>query len=229
LFGWITLGLALVSLFYVVRKRKSLQWPGELQHWRSAHVVVGLLFFVSLFLHSGGSMGAGVSLGVLAMSAAILLTGLWGIISQGMIPRRMTTTLQDPVYKSQLQDDINRIMREISEELEGRTPEFHFVYQRHILPAISITQPSLTQQRAFFHRYDPTSSDSNAAYHDLGQLSLLEQEVFYTMAEKALDILEIRRGQGYQRLLNQWLVWHIGLTSVIMAAILMHITASYYY
>jgi len=53
--------------------------------------------------------------------------------------------------------------------------------------------------------------------------------VFYTMAEKALDIIEIRRSQGYQALLNNWLDWHIGLTSIAFAVALMHVLASYIY
>ncbi|MDH5637631.1 MAG: hypothetical protein OEZ04_04000, partial [Nitrospinota bacterium] len=217
LLGWGTLGLGLVSIAFSVRKRQSLQWPGELYIWRTVHVVVGLLFIISLFLHSGGKLGAGVAFGLVALTAAIFLTGFWGIVTQGWIPSKMTQSLQDPVYKDKMQDDINLIMQQISHDLEGRSERFEQAYQRHILPAISLTRPRMPQQRAFFNRYDPTSDDVNAAYRDLGSLSLHEKEIFYTMAEKALDIIEIRRSQGYQALLNNWLDWHIAAASIIMA------------
>lgn len=227
--GWVTVALGLASMVYTIRKRQSLQWPGELFWWRVAHVLLGLMFIVSLVLHSGGKLGAGVAFALVALSAGIFLTGLWGIVTQGWIPARMTRSLQDPVYKDKMQDDIIGIMRLISHELEGRSIQFERVYQRHILPAISLTRPTAAQQQAFYYRYDPTSQDVNAAYRDLGSLSLHEQEVFYTMAEKALDIIEIRRSQGYQALLNNWLDWHIGLTSIAFAVALMHVLASYIY
>ncbi|MDH5508732.1 MAG: hypothetical protein OEZ32_00065 [Nitrospinota bacterium] len=227
LLGWAALALGLISMVFSIRKRQSLQWPGELSIWRTVHVVVGLLFVVSLLLHSGGKLGAGVAFWLVALTTAIFLTGLWGIVSQGWIPAKMTQSLQDPVYKDKMQDDINLIMQQISNDLEGRSERFEQVYQRHILPAISLTRPWMAQQRAFFNRYDPTSDDVNAAYRDLGSLSLHEKEIFYTMAEKALDIIEIRRSQGFQALLNNWLDWHIAVASIIMAMAFMHVMASY--
>lgn len=228
-FGWITLGLGTLSMLYVIRKRQNLQWIGELSTWRTAHVALGLAFMISLFIHSGGKFGAGAALALVGLCAALLITGLWGIVIQGWIPGIMTKSLQDPVYKSEMQDDVDRTMLGLGAHLAGRSQAFQMAYQRHILPAMSITHPTAAQQRAFYNRYDPTSQDANAAYRDLNELSAAEKELFYSMAEIALDIIEIRRGQGYQRLLNQWLVWHIALTSFFYVIALMHVAASFIY
>jgi len=227
--GWVTLALGALCFSYVFRKRVFWQWPGELVHWRTVHVALGMLFLVSMFFHSGGKFGGGVALGLLGLCGALLATGLWGIVIQGWTPRVMTRTLQDPVYKSEMQNDIDRTMQGLTAHLEGRSQAFQHAVQRHILPALSITRPTAAQQRALYNRYDPTSQDINAAYRDLHELSMAEMELFYSMAEVVLDIIEIRRSQGYQRLLNQWLVWHIALTTAFISMIVAHVAASFVY
>lgn len=228
-FGWVTLALVILSALYSLRRRLFLQWPGELKVWKAVHVLIGLLSVVTMLLHSGGGAGEGLALLICGMMAAVALSGVWGVTAQGTVPRIMTATLQDPVYKSELQDNVAGLLGEISSGLARRSPRFQKVFQRHILPAISIDRPNIKSQNAFLLRYDPVSVDPNAASRDMGPLDDDERDIFYSMAEKTLDIIEIRRSQTYQRMMNQWLVWHIGLTALLLTMIFFHILASWYF
>ncbi len=228
-FGWLTLLFAIVSALYSLRKRVVIQLPGRLIVWKLAHIILGLTVLVLMYLHSGGAMGQGASLAVNLLVVGLLLTGVWGIINQGLIPRIMTESLEDPVYKSELQDDVNEMLKEISDDLDEQSPEFNRIYQRHILPAITLEHPTEGNQKALYQRYDPSSNDPTAAIQDLNAMSLGEIEDFYQMAEKVMDIVEIRRSQTYQRNMNHWLVWHVGMTAALGVALFFHVLASLYF
>ncbi len=228
-FGWVTLVMVVTSVMYSLRKRELLQAPGQLIYWKIAHVWTGLAAVALMFLHSGGSLGLGAGFATGFLTLGVALTGVWGIAVQGVVPKTMTMTLQDPVYKDEMQDSVNALLREISSKLEGRTPAFERVYQRHILPALSITLPTSEQQEALLSRYDQSSKDPNAAARDLDVVSDREREIFQWMVEKVMDIIEIRRSQAYQRLMNRWLIWHVGFTSALFVVALFHIMAAFYF
>lgn len=228
--GWTALVLGLASMGYSLRKWLFLQGFGSLQGWKAAHVIIGYVFIVFMFAHSNATVGAGARFLLNFLVAGILLTGLWGVVRQGIIPNVMTRTLLDPVYKSELQDDVNEDLKEIADSLEDTSPELQSIYQRHVLPFISIRLTTAEQQKAMLRRlFGPSSADPNAAVRDLAVLDDREKDLFYDIAAKAADVVEIRRSQAYQRKMNNWLVWHIGFTAALGVVLTFHILASFYF
>lgn len=228
--GWAGLAFALASLAYSARKRFFLQGYGPLIFWKAAHVFTGYIFIVLVVYHSNGGFGTGVQLMLSLICAGLLGTGLWGIARQGYSPGVMTKALLDPVYKSEHQQTENAILKEIASAANGKSHEFDGVYQRHILPFISIKLPSLEHHKAILRRcFGPSSADPNAAITDLAHLSSEERPVFYEVAEKAVDLVELRLSKTYQRGMNNWLPWHTWLGVVAMSALFFHVLASFYY
>ena len=228
--GWAALALGLTSVAYSVRKRVYLQAPWALIIWKMAHVITGYVFLALMFLHANGTVGSGAQLLLSALAAGITLTGLWGIVSQGLIPKVMTDTLLDPVYKSEVADSVKKVLLEIKDLLKGASQPFNVLYQRHILPFITIKLPTADQHKAIVRRlFGPASADPNAAVKDLDPLSAEERDLFYNVAEKSLDIVELRLSQTYQARMNQWLLWHIGLSVMLGTTLLFHILAAYYF
>lgn len=228
-FGWLAAALTAVSAAYSLRRRLFLQWPGPLITWKLAHVVTGLLAMTAMFLHSGGGVGAGVAALMALLMAGITATGAWGAAAQGFAPGRMTRSLQDPVYKSEMQDEVNLRLASISLALKGKSPAFAKAYQRHILPAIAIDRPTEDKQKELYARYSPGSPDRNAAWRDLGGLAASEREEFFRMAETVMDIIELRRVQAYQQLMNRWLDPHILLSVLLLTVMILHVAASFYF
>jgi len=228
--GWTALVFGLLTMAYSVRKRFFLQGAGTLQSWKAAHVIAGYFFLIFMLAHSNAGVGAGVRFWLNALAAGITLTGLWGVLRQGVIPRVMTRTLLDPVYKNELQDNVEAILKDIENGLEGTSHEFQLVYQRHILPFISIQLTTAEQHKAMIRRcFGPASADPNAAVRDLATLDDKEKDLFYSVAAKALDVVEIRRSQAYQKKMNTWLTWHIGFTAALGVTLFFHILASFYF
>ena len=230
LMGWATMAMMLVSLGYTLRKREFLQAPGRLIYWKAAHITTGFLFAALLIFHANGQPGIGLSVFLNSLAALITLTGLWGVIKQGYIPEVMTDTLIDPVYKSEQQDSVNRLIVEIDERLVNATEEFNEIYQRHVLPFTVIALPSEEQQKMMLQRcFGPDDINPNAAISDVKRLSGEEKTLFFEVAEKAMDIVEIRRGQSYQRQMNRWLIWHVGFSVFILLCLFFHILSNHFF
>ena len=228
--GWAGAVFALVTLIYSIRKRLFLQGTGALIFWKAGHVFTGYVFIVLVFFHSNGNVGAGDQLTLSVISGGLFITGLWGIAKQGYTPSVMTKALLDPVYKSEHQQTDDAILKEIAPVVSGKSREFDGVYQRHILPFVSIKLPSLEHHKAILRRcFGPVSVDPNAAVTDLERLSPEERNAFYDVDEKAVDLVELRLSKTYQRGMNRWLLWHIGLATIIVSALFFHILAAFYF
>ena len=227
--GWVTAALTFAAALYTLRKRLFPQWPGALIRWKLAHVIIGLAAMAAMFLHSGGGLGAGVAALMAMLMLGITATGAWGAAAQGAVPGRMTRSLQDPAYKSELQDEVNRLLGALSSALKGASPAFAKAYQRHILPAIAIDRPTEEKQKELYARFSPDSKDRNAAWRDLDGLAAGEREEFFRMAETVMDIIELRRVQAYQQIMNRWLDPHIALTVSLLIVMIIHVAASFYF
>lgn len=230
LLGWLTVACGAAAMIYSLRKRIYLQAPGALIYWKAAHVFTGYIFLALLSVHANGSFGLGAQILLWSLTAGLTATGIWGVFKQGFTPQLMTQTLLDPVYKSEVSDSVRKLLMEIGGQMEGRGKEFSGVYQRHILPFISIKYPTADQHKAIVRRlFGPATADPNAAVLDLDPLSGDDRDMFYSIAEKTLDILELRMSQTYQTQMNGWLPWHIILTALLGVTLLFHAAAAYYF
>jgi hypothetical protein len=229
--GWTAVALAIFCALYAWRKRELLQAPGRLIVWKGAHIVAGIFFTVAWGLHADATFGAAPIQWGLAMAVTgLFATGVWGIFMHGTIPGVMNETLVDPVYKDELQDSVDALAGEIRIKLTGADPAFERVYQRHILPFVAVRKPTAELQKTMVRRlFGPGGVGANAAVHDLAPLSAADRDRFYDVAAKALDIVEIRRSQSYQKRMNRWLVWHVGLTVALFALLFFHGLAGFYY
>jgi hypothetical protein len=228
--GWAGAFFVLATLAYSLRKRFFLQAPGALIFWKGAHVLAGYAFIVLILFHSNASAGAGSQFLLSVVSGGLLITGLWGMGRQGHTPAIMTKALLDPVYKSEHKETDNMILGQIASAVSGKSQGFRSVYQRHILPFVSISLPSLENHKAILRRcFGPASAGPNAAVTDLAQLSPEERGAFYEVAEKAVDLVELRLSKTYQRGMNRWLQWHIWLSAIIVSLLFFHILASFYF
>lgn len=228
--GWSALLALAVAMAYSYRKRITRQGVGSLYTWRVIHCATGYLFLILLFIHANGQLGMESQFILSVISIGIALSGVWGMAVQELYPKWITSTLVDSVYKDELKDDVNELLHKISKSIEGRSDDFNSAYQKHILPYVTINQPTITTYKDMKDRLLGKSSDhSHAAVNDLDKLMKAERNEFLLVAHNALDLMEIRLNQSYQRRMNGWLIWHIGLSVLLLVVLFSHIMASFYY
>ena len=83
-------GLIIVfELLLWPRKRLRAWRIGRAQAWLRAHIWLGLFSVPLVILHSGGSLGAPLSIVLVASFAIVIASGLWGLALQQYLPRLM--------------------------------------------------------------------------------------------------------------------------------------------
>jgi hypothetical protein len=109
---------ALIFLFeiaLVVKKTKPLRtarWLLSAQTWMKAHIWLGLLTAPLVILHSGGRLGGTLTTVLVVVFAAVIVSGLWGLALQNLLPRLLLEAAPaETVYS-----EIERVGRQYAEE-----------------------------------------------------------------------------------------------------------------
>ena len=112
---------ALIMLFetaLVVRKTswfRRRRWLGSAQLWMKAHLWLGLLTVPLVLLHCGCHLGGGLTTSLVAIFAVVILSGLFGLFMQNLLPKLLldevpqeTIASQETALLAQWLDDARR-------------------------------------------------------------------------------------------------------------------------
>ncbi len=217
-------------MWYGIRKRRYGGASAPLEDWTSAHVYLGLALIVIATLHTGFQFGWNVHTLAYALMLAVILSGFFGLIVYLRVPELMTnnrrgTTLVQMMHEISdldaecrdaalaLGDEINRIV--LSAALNTRIGG-------NVIRQLSGNDPDCaTRQasRSVRHLADHAPSDQSEAYRSL--LALL--------ARKEELLARARRDVRYKALLDIWLFFHVPLSFALLAALIAHIVAVFFY
>jgi hypothetical protein len=103
----LTLGTVggLLILFEVLlwpRKKKRAWRIGRVRLWMAGHIWLGLLTLPLLILHSGFYLGGSLSTVLTLLLVVVVLSGLWGLILQQILPKRMLDEVPAETISSQI-------------------------------------------------------------------------------------------------------------------------------
>jgi hypothetical protein len=101
-FGVVGGVIILFELLLWVRKKLRVWRIGRAQVWMRAHIWLGLLCFPVLVLHSGLRLGGTLSTVLMVLLVIVILSGIWGLILQNRLPRRMLNEVPAETIYSQI-------------------------------------------------------------------------------------------------------------------------------
>jgi hypothetical protein len=84
------------------RKKVRVWRIGRAQTWLRAHIWLGLLCLPLLVLHSGLRLGGMLSTVLMILLVIVILSGIWGLILQNLIPKRMLEDIPAETIYSQM-------------------------------------------------------------------------------------------------------------------------------
>lgn len=117
IFGFAGTGLIVFECLLSLRKKYPASPLGRVQTWLRAHVWLGLLAFLLILFHAGFHWGQGLASLLMWLFVIITLSGVWGLVLQGYIPRRMT----ELVTRETLFEQIPEVIRLLRIEADERT------------------------------------------------------------------------------------------------------------
>jgi hypothetical protein len=86
--------------------------------WLSAHVWLGLASFLAILMHSGFRWGHGLAAALMWIFLLIVLSGIYGVVLQNYIPRRMTELVPRETLFEQIPTVIRGLRTEADERVE---------------------------------------------------------------------------------------------------------------
>jgi hypothetical protein len=108
-FGSISLGIFVFAALLSLRKKIPLWRVGTVQRWLRAHIWLTLLTIPLVILHSGFRFGGPMTTFLMALYAIVMVSGIYGLFLQHLMPRLMKERLpaetvfeQIPHIRSQL-------------------------------------------------------------------------------------------------------------------------------
>lgn len=232
-YGLGTLGALLIVwlMWFGIRKRRyGDSGSASVEDWLSAHIYLGLALIVVSTLHTGFQFGWNIHTLAYALTMFVIASGVFGLFAYLRVPELMTHNRRGETLEQIMQDvaDLDSQCREAALPLGDEV-------NRVVLRAAEATVigggafrqisgndpncPTRAANIAVQQIADTTSSDHGEKYRTL--LALL--------ARKDELLGRARRDVRYKALLDLWLYVHVPLSFALLAALISHIVAVFFY
>jgi hypothetical protein len=134
-----------------LRKRFPASPLGRVSTWLRAHAWLGLISFQLILMHSGFRLGHGLAAVLMWIFAAVVASGMLGIVLQTYIPRRMTELVPRETIFEEIPTVVESFRYEADERVEFITADLGLE-----------EQPEYLQAGGIKRYYDPEQRKSNA-------------------------------------------------------------------
>ena len=118
--GVATVLILFAGLIGARRKFRSTRGLGRAETWLKGHIWLGLLAYLLVFLHAGFRLGGALTVVLLGLFTVVVVTGIYGLVVQKLVPRIMNTQLphetlndQVPVYTGRLLEEATRLIIDV--------------------------------------------------------------------------------------------------------------------
>jgi len=227
--GVIAAAIVVLLLWLGVRKR-NYYGAGTMQGWLSAHVYLGMSLIVVATLHTGFQFGWNVHTLAYALMLSVISSGFYGIYAYLRFPHLLTINLNNDSFKSLLQE-INKLdllarghALQLSDEIINLTAK-----------ASNATRigGSVLEQLQRRVQDCPTSL-AVTRLHQLGKemkgvQMKAHRELYTLMLRRETLVARVRRDIMLRARLRFWLYIHVPLSIALMAALIAHISAIFFY
>ena len=238
---WLGYGLGGCGAFLIVwlmllglRKRRYGSSAGTLQGWTSSHAYLGLSLVVIVTLHTGFEFGWNVHTAAYALMLLVIASGSLGVYAYLRYPTLITRNLGGETIEATLLKiaDLDRRCRRLALDLPDEANAIVLRGTR------SATRP-VELGGSLWHRLagEAVPCPTRAACQELmaagagytGQQATLNGQLISAMTRKSMLIDRVRRDLRYRALLEVWLFAHVPLSFALLAALIAHVVAVFYF
>ena len=229
-----TLGVAGALLivwltWFGYRKRSYAEAQGRLVGRLSAHVYFGLALLVIVTLHTGFHVGWNVHTLAYALMCLVIASGILGVFCYMRYPRLMTEnrggmTMQQMVGTIATLDEQLRVaampLDETTAMVVERAVETSAIGQS-LWRQLTRRYPGCTTAAAIVH-LDAIADDVPAALEEAWS------QVRVLLDEKSSLLTRVRRDVSYKAMIDFWLLLHVPLSFMLLAALFAHIVSVFF-
>jgi hypothetical protein len=244
LFGIAGSALILFAVaLYFIRWIERLSWVPPRKSWLRGHICLGLLSGLLIAFHSGFRLGGPLEVALWVVLGLVLVTGVFGLILQQILPRRLTNRVSCEVPYEQI-PHVCSVLRGKAEAVFEDLRKAHALTVTSMNIALEDLSPSDELQDFYEKQLRPFLSQDYPRDSPLAD-PLRAQQTFAGMlawpgvrarpdAVAQLETLCTERRQlaeeeRLHRWLHGWLVVHVPLSFVLVILAAAHAFFSMYY
>lgn len=227
-YGLGTLGAVLILwlMAFGLRKRSYQMTGPPLVGWLSAHVWLGLSLVVVATLHTGFQLGWNVHSLAYVLMLLVIASGVWGMVLYRRLPTALSANRQELTLPEMLQvvAGLDREARTAAATLDERI-------NAAVLAAARDTRIGGTVWQQL-RGHDPRCATTLALAEVRAaaatvpvEQSAAAQEVITVLARKKAALERVRRDVRLRAVLQSWLLLHVPLSFMLVAALLAHVVA----
>jgi len=211
--------------------RESWRYGGTLQGWLSSHVYLGFSLLVLASLHTGFQFGWNIHTLSYILMVVVIASGFYGMYTYLNYPRQITQnmagdTLEDLLLKITELDELARIRAlDLPDEMNAL-----------VLRARHETRigGNIFQQLSGHQHHCPTTFAARQI-QNLGKKYIngdhpkLMRDLYSVLLHKEKLVLKARYNIMLKARLDGWLYLHVPLSIALLAALIAHIVAVFFY
>ncbi len=227
-----TIGALLIVwlMWFGVRKRTFAPGHVKLEDWLSAHVYLGLALIVVATLHTGFQFGLNVHTLAYALMMLVILSGVFGLYSYIRYPKEMTENRRGSSLDEMLQEiaDLDQECRDLgvklSDEINAAVVDAgqNSRVGGGLMRQLSGHDPSCATAAAVarVEALAQTVADEDTAH---------VRRLISRLSRKSELLQRARLDVRLMALMQVWLYVHVPITIALVAALIAHIIAVFYY
>jgi len=122
-YGSVGTAIIIFECLLSLRKKYPASPLGQVKTWLRAHVWLGLASFLAILMHSGFRWGHGLAAILMWTFALIVVSGIYGVILQNYIPKRMTELVTRETIFQEIPTVVRGLRLEADERVEFITAD----------------------------------------------------------------------------------------------------------
>ena len=226
-----TIGVLLILWLTMLGVRKRAITPGRwsLKSWTSAHVYLGLSLIVIATLHTGFDLGWNIHTLAYVLMMLVIGSGVFGIAAYASLPQALSAN-RGETTQIQMLDNLRMLDRQLNEAAQPIDADSAAIVRMALdddpfgggLIARLTGRYPKCGTRAALAAVRGHPSRAEAEVDPLDHVEIL-------LERKRSSLARIRKHLRLRALLEIWLYIHVPLTFALIAALLVHIVAVFYY
>ena len=239
-------------MLFGMRKRRYSSNSGTLRGWLSAHIYLGTSLILIVLLHAGFQFGWNVHTLAFVLMLAVIFSGFFGVYVYLRYPNLMTRNRESATRDAML-DEVAEIDQNALALADGIDPKIHAVVLRSIQNT-RLGGDVWTQLRA----RDGSDLALDSLHKTIAErekkqdMKTTEMPTMFAMVDflagratdkqgeamrALIDLISRKKGLAtkvardmqYQAMMEIWLYIHVPLSFALLAALIAHITSSFFY
>lgn len=227
--GWVLAVIFIFLCLYSLKKRMLVMFYGELSKWYNSHFYIALISIVLLIIHSEFSPGFGINRIISFLLLWIVLNGLYGVIMHSFIPGVLLKHNIEIININQMTEKKDQLREKINQIIKDKSESFIKIYNFYIKECIQKTTGTVDFLTSNFIKKNNLSNQLISLVAKENELPEKERSDYH----KLLAIY----GKGYElenhlfmiRLMNNWIYYHISITTILFFLVTIHVLSFYYY